>query len=163
MKLFDFAKKVGAGVIKELPMGNMILDGVNALLPNDVKLPTSATGEDLKSAIDSLPPAERARVMEAQLAVDEKLVEARGAVVIAEAKGESWLQRNWRPATMLIMVLTCVAYVFDWFGARSVDTSVIEKFIELVKLGLGGYVISRSVEKVTTNSGVLDAIKHLRK
>lgn len=76
-----------------------------------------------------------------------KELEAQSSIIIAEAKGESWLQRNWRPTVMLAFTFTFMTYWFGW-AAQDVPKEVIETFLDLVKIGLGGYVVGRSAEKV---------------
>jgi len=66
--------------------------------------------------------------------------------ITAEAKGESWIQRNWRPLTMLTFVILVVA---KWLGLTAPDiTAELEmKILEIIQIGLGGYIVSRGVEK----------------
>jgi len=67
MKLLDIIKNVGAGVITSVvPGGGLILDAVNAFLPEGKKLPSTATGSDLGSAVASLPAAQRTSLLEKQ-------------------------------------------------------------------------------------------------
>ena len=79
---------------------------------------------------------------------EEKLLSAQEAVIVAEAKGESWLQRNWRPITMMTFTALVVA---KWMGL-TVETGITEaveiELMNLIQIGLGGYVVGRSVEKV---------------
>lgn len=77
------------------------------------------------------------------------LVQAASSVVIAEATGESWLQRNWRPLMMIWFAFLIGAY---WFGfvPANMPTSVVEQLFTLVQLGIGGYVVGRSGEKIAT-------------
>jgi hypothetical protein len=72
---------------------------------------------------------------------------AAAEVVKAEAQGQSWLQRTWRPITMLVFVALIVA---RWLGWSAPDLSEAEalKLWDIVEIGLGGYVIGRSAEKV---------------
>ena len=75
-----------------------------------------------------------------------KEVEAAMKIVISEAQGGSWLQRSWRPLTMLTFVALIVA---RWLGftAPGITTEIELALFEIIKIGLGGYVIGRSVEK----------------
>jgi len=75
-----------------------------------------------------------------------KEVEAAMKIVIAEAQGGSWIQRSWRPLTMLTFVALIVA---RWLGftAPGITTEVELALFEIIKIGLGGYVVGRSVEK----------------
>lgn len=68
------------------------------------------------------------------------------AVVVAEANGDSWIQRNWRPVTMLIFVALVVS---RWLGfsAENITPELELKLFDIIEVGLGGYVIGRSGEK----------------
>lgn len=92
-----------------------------------------------------------------------ELNKLRHEVILAEASG-SKLQRNWRPALMLtfggIIVCTWVLFPLINIFVKNTDLSQLigslqgaEQFWDVVKLGLGGYVIGRSVEKVTDSVG----------
>lgn len=73
--------------------------------------------------------------------------EAASAIVKAEVQGESWLQRNWRPILMLVFAALIVA---RWMGFAAPNLAEGEylKLWDIVQLGLGGYVIGRSAEKI---------------
>ncbi|MCF2829818.1 MULTISPECIES: 3TM-type holin [unclassified Pseudoalteromonas] len=101
------------------------------------------------------------------LALEGRIVELQGQVlaaqsqiITAEAKGESLLQRCWRPITMLTFL---VLIVLDSFGVLAFRLS--EQAWELLKLGIGGYVIGRTVEKAApgVKSMAASAIQNLRK
>lgn len=80
----------------------------------------------------------------------------RAEIVKAEAASSHWLAANWRPLTMLTF---CALIVARWFGWAAPNLSEAEylKLWSIVEFGLGGYVISRSVEKVVPH--ITDAIK----
>ena len=71
-------------------------------------------------------------------------------VVKTEMTG-NWLQRSWRPIIMLSFGFIIVYYYFiaPVFSTPSIDLP--DKFWELLKIGIGGYVIGRSAEKIVTN------------
>lgn len=81
---------------------------------------------------------------------------AQAGIVQAEAASSHWLAANWRPLTMLVFVALIVARWFGW-AAPNLSQEEYLKLWDIVQLGLGGYVIGRSVEKVT--GPVLDALK----
>lgn len=62
----------------------------------------------------------------------------------------------WRPVTMLTFTALIVA---RWFGFAAPNLSEAEymKLWDIVQLGLGGYVIGRSVEKIVPS--IADAMK----
>ena len=73
-------------------------------------------------------------------------LEAQAKIVLAEAQG-SWLQRNWRPMLMVTFAGLVVAH---WFGltASNIPESVQNSLLNIVMVGVGGYVAGRSAEKV---------------
>ena len=83
--------------------------------------------EALKLAID---------VEKQQLAVSARLI-------AAETGGRSWLQRNWRPITMLSFLGLVIA---DSGGVLMFRLS--ESAWTLLQIGLGGYFVGRSAEKI---------------
>lgn len=76
-----------------------------------------------------------------------KMEEAAAGIVKAEAQSVHWLTANWRPLTMLTFVSLIVARWFGWDTGNLSEAEAIELW-GIVKLGLGGYVIGRSAEKV---------------
>ncbi len=74
---------------------------------------------------------------------ESQLLESQSEVIMAEAQGQSWLQRNWRPITMLTFL---VLVICDSFGLLAFRLS--EEAWTLLQIGLGGYVVGRSVEKI---------------
>jgi hypothetical protein len=83
-------------------------------------------------------------------------------VLLAEAKG-NWLQRSWRPILMLcfgfiVIYAKFLAPAFNW------KVPVLEpSFWTLLELGIGGYIIGRSVEKVAKDVTQNSDITFLRK
>lgn len=70
-----------------------------------------------------------------------------GEVIKTEAGSSNWLAASWRPLTMLTFTGLIVA---RWLGysAPGISEAEILELWAIVKLGLGGYVIGRSAEKV---------------
>lgn len=77
------------------------------------------------------------------IALESQLVEAKSSIIVAEAQGQSFLQRNWRPITMLTFLLLVVCDSFGWLAFRLADQAWT-----LLQIGLGGYVVGRSMEKI---------------
>ena len=83
----------------------------------------------------------------------ETLTKTQGAIIEAEAKGDSWLQRSWRPITMLVFVFIIANnYILfpyiSLFGGTATALAIPPDMWDLLKLGLGGYVVGRSAEKM---------------
>lgn len=81
---------------------------------------------------------------------------AKAEIVKTEAASSHWLAANWRPIVMLTFAGLIVARWFGW-SAPNLSEAEYLKLWSIVEFGLGGYVISRSVEKVVPH--VADAIK----
>lgn len=76
----------------------------------------------------------------------EKELEAQKAIILAEAQG-GFLQRNWRPAMMVWFAILIGAH---WFGftPENLSPDMVSDLYDLVKIGIGGYVVGRSAEKI---------------
>ncbi|MCO1336078.1 holin family protein [Microbulbifer sp. OS29] len=88
----------------------------------------------------------KAQVDSQLIAMDMAELQSATQVITAEASGESWLQRNWRPVTMLTFVGLIVAHWVGW-TAENLSEDQTLALLEIVKVGLGGYVVGRSAEK----------------
>lgn len=82
------------------------------------------------------------------------LTELQGQIDIiqAEAKSEHWLTANWRPLTMLTFVVIIannyILYPYlSLFWPDAPQLSIPPDMWDLLKIGLGGYVVGRSAEK----------------
>ena len=84
-----------------------------------------------------------AEAMKVALDYEKAALQVQQAAIVAEASGNSWLQRNWRPITMIVFL--CLV-VLDSLGL--LHAPLPPQAWSLLQLGLGGYVIGRSAEKV---------------
>jgi hypothetical protein len=75
---------------------------------------------------------------------ETKLLQGQTAIITAEATGQSWMQRNWRPITMLTFLVLVVFDSFGWLPSK-----LAPQAWTLLQIGLGGYVAGRSAEKMT--------------
>lgn len=104
--------------------------------------------------------AAKAKLMEIQAAAMAKAMEAETAfaelqskVIIAEAQGSSWMQRNWRPVLMLTFtgILANNFILAPYFSALTHGAiKVLEfptAFWGLLTVGVGGYLAGRTFEK----------------
>lgn len=92
-------------------------------------------------------------------AIQSQLIDARGKelesrmqVVLAEAGGESWLQRNWRPILMLVIVAIVAnnylvaPYLGAMFGV-GLTLPLPQSLWDLMTLGVGGYIAGQTAER----------------
>ena len=74
---------------------------------------------------------------------EKEMIQAKSSIINSEANGQSWMQRNWRPITMLTFLGLVVC---DSFGLLTFRLA--PQAWTLLQIGMGGYVIGRSCEKV---------------
>lgn len=88
---------------------------------------------------------------------DKEFAVQQASVIVAEAKSESWLARNWRPLIMCEFgfIIGYNYIIAPMFGVQSLP--IVPDMWSLLKLGIGGYIIGRSAEK--TIPSAIEAIK----
>jgi len=97
-----------------------------------------------------------AEILKQVAKLEVSFLEARSQIIVAEAKSEHWLTSTWRPITMLTFVFIIannyiIAPYVSAFGGEIPTLELTSDMWDLVKIGLGGYVISRGAEKVAKN------------
>lgn len=93
------------------------------------------------------------RFAEMDFSRDVQQLQAQASIIRAEAQGESWLQRNWRPLLMLAVVAIVVNnyLIYPYLRLFWPEAPVLElppELFTLLTVGVGGYVVGRSGEKV---------------
>jgi hypothetical protein len=78
-------------------------------------------------------------------------------VILEEARG-NWLQRTWRPILMMVVIAIIAnnyiiyPYASAFLGGEmTVMLDLPDTLWKLLYIGVGGYVVGRSAEKVVTN------------
>ena len=135
MNLGDILKKAGSAVISSVvPGGGLIIDLVNGFLDDDDKLPNTATGDQIKNAVDKLPPESRAVLMNKQLDVEinesNNWAAVQGHLAQADASGNTT-----RPKIALMfawqIIITCNALLFAVvYSSVSKDSTVIDSITD---------------------------------
>jgi len=85
-----------------------------------------------------------------------EIEKAAAQIINTEAASRHWLAANWRPLTMLIFVGLIVARWLGWTADNMSEAEYLELY-DLMKIGLGGYVIGRSAEKIAP--AIIDKFK----
>lgn len=88
--------------------------------------------------------------------LEKSALEAKASIIIAEAKSDGILARNWRPIVMLLLTFSILAYWFGFAGI-GIPVEIIDRMYSLVQIGVGGYIASRGAEKIVP--GVVAALK----
>lgn len=84
-------------------------------------------------------------IMSDVIASETKVVEMQGQIITAEASSTHFLTATWRPITMLTFLALIVLAQFG------LTEPVPEQMWPLLTLGIGGYVVGRTVEKTASN------------
>jgi len=109
----------------------------------------------------------QAGVITQSIELEKTAINAKTAIIIQEAKSDSWLTRSWRPIVMLSLTGSVLAY---WFGFTPTDLStglsmipleIVNRMYSLVQIGVGGYIASRGAEKIIPR--VVEALKEKEK
>lgn len=85
----------------------------------------------------------QAAAMQRVFDFEQESLKAQSKIVHAEAASEHWLTANWRPITMLTFLALAVGDSMGWLTAPLRDEAWT-----LLQIGLGGYVVGRSGEKI---------------
>jgi hypothetical protein len=86
--------------------------------------------------------------------LEQDVVKAQRDVIVAEANSQSYMARNWRPIMMLTFVFIIAnnyilfPYANLFFPATALELELPEAMWSLLKIGVGGYVMGRSGEKM---------------
>ena len=85
-------------------------------------------------------------LIELQQKGDLAELEAAARIVQAEASSEHWLTATWRPIVMLWFAGLVGAH---WLGytPEGLSEETVQSLLGIVQVGIGGYVVGRSVEK----------------
>lgn len=74
---------------------------------------------------------------------EQQLLTGQQQVIAAEAASGNWLASSWRPITMLTFLALVVCDSFGWL-----HSPLAPQAWTLLQIGIGGYTIGRSVEKL---------------
>ena len=109
--------------------------------------------KDLMSGLDKLFTSKEEKII-AENAIKQILIQKQlelqkmqTEIIVTEAKG-NWLRRSWRPILMLAFgfIVIYVKFIAPLFDLRIPELE--NEFWNLLQLGIGGYVIGRTGEKM---------------
>lgn len=119
----------------------------------------SLVGKAIDRAIPDQSEAQRlkAEITQQLLALQAEELRAARDIIVAEAQGQSWLQRNWRPILMLVIVAIIannyliVPYLSIFWPDKVAVLALPDSLYTLMTIGVGGYIAGRSGEKIVQN------------
>jgi len=134
-----FSKILGAGAKETI---DSIGNAIDKIDKSDEKLELQLRYKELLMNMEG-----------AFLEYEGKLLDTKARIIETETKGESWLQRNWRPMLMCI----CMFIIFNNYVLVpyfKLPVTILDDHIwTLMDLGVGGYVAGRSLEKISEKLG----------
>jgi hypothetical protein len=87
--------------------------------------------------------------METGLDFEATRLKEKSRIITAEAQSGNWLTSSWRPVTMYVFLIMLVSWWFGWIETpQNATEAVLQDIFGLLKIGIGGYIGSRGVEKV---------------
>jgi len=92
------------------------------------------------------------RLMEMQQTGELSKLQTRAGIITAEANSEHFLVAAWRPITMLVFVFIIANnYILYPYLSLFIDNApkldLPKDMWDLLKIGIGGYTVGRTVEK----------------
>lgn len=137
MDLWSVVRAVGAGVISSVvPGGSAIIGAVNAMLPDDQKLPETATGNDVQAAIHGMPPEQAAALKSKEYDLDITQIQESNATVRAMLDSDAKNPHTTRPyiakQAFHVVAFTCVSIITLWAVAIATDN---EKMVTAIMDG----------------------------
>lgn len=126
-----------------IPIVGKVLEGVIGLVDQSIEDKDKAN--ELKAQLEHV-------FRNADLTKFTEQIRAQRDIIVAEAQSDSWLARNWRPGIMAIFgVIIANNYILNpWLNVMfdiNVVMDIPPQMWQLLKIGLGGYVVGRSAEK----------------
>lgn len=94
----------------------------------------------------------QAELLNAAFDYEKNIISQQAQIIQAEAKSDHWLAAVWRPIVMLVFVALIVLRWLGW-TAPNLTPELEAQLMVLVQIGLGGYVVGRSAEKVAKSIG----------
>lgn len=81
----------------------------------------------------------------------EKELDARAAIIVAEAKSDSWITKSWRPMLMVMFgfIVFHLIVLTPVFGIPPPDPEAVpDRLWDILLAGITGYIVGRSGEKM---------------
>ena len=85
----------------------------------------------------------QAMTMQTVFTYEEANLRAKAQIVNSEAQSDHWIVASWRPIVMLALTALVIVDSFGWLANPLSGEAWL-----LLQIGLGGYVVGRSGEKI---------------
>ena len=136
MKLWDIVKTVGTGLISAtVPGAGLLIGAVNEFLPDDKKLPPTATGTDLSNAVESLPAEQRGKLMEKEFDVEITEIKESHSTLRTALEADAANPQSTRPkiayqAFQVVGVTTIITISLWAYGVAMGDDKMVRTVMD---------------------------------
>ena len=136
MNLWDIAKKVGLGMLTvAVPGAGALISTINAVLPDDKKLPETATGEDVANAIESLPADQRAALLSKQYDIEITDIKESNQTLRVALDADTKNPHTTRPyiakGSFLVVAFVTITTISIWsYGVVGDDSVMIQTVMD---------------------------------
>lgn len=128
IKFMDILKGVGSALLKEVPGGDLAMAAINAVLPEDKKLSSTATVEEAKQRYDSLSSADQAAIKLKEF--DVQIAEINSWAKIQESFSKADISGNSTRPDIAMMFAKLVVFI-DGLMALLMAWAVIDEQIDI--------------------------------
>lgn len=131
MNIWEIAKKVGTGIIKNVvPGAGAVIDIVNEFLPDDKKLTDNSTGEHIETAINSLPADQRAALMQREFDVKIEEHKTLQTMLTADATSTHTTRPYIAKHSFHLLALVTLLIVVGWlYGVFKQDEAIVDAIV----------------------------------
>lgn len=95
--------------------------------------------------------------------VDGQAITASASAISSILTQGSWLERNWRPALMILLIIIVGSWYFGYIPPHFNDpvSPMMDRVLTMLTIGVGGYVPCRTLEKIVTQFNIAAILKKL--
>lgn len=115
---------------------------------------------------------EQARTVQSAFDVVKSLGDTDSAVLTAQANAlsvilsqGSWLERNWRPFLMILLITIVACWFFGYTPPHFNDaiSPMMDRVLTMLTIGVSGYIPCRTIEKIVTQMNLSKVLLELIK
>ena len=133
MKLSDILIKAGSTILRTLvPGSGLLIDSVNAFLPEDKKLPNDATGTQVADAVNTLPPDQRVLVLMKEY--DVEIVEINSWTQVQSSLAEADKSGASTRPKIALMMAKIVSFVVVAYSSALIIAIILDRVSMITSL-----------------------------
>lgn len=136
MNIGSILKVAGRSVLKELPLGGLVLDVVEAAIGEDLDR-ENVTGKDVEQAIEKLSPEHKVRILTKQLDTTARAIESRNELMKKMEDDSPASRARAKIATLIAVVILVLSCGFGLMLAHSYVYNGVMPSLEMLVVVFG--------------------------